>query len=148
MVIAADSSKSKREAGTSEDTREGNRVDAAVPAICRRSTLGVLVIPCTLVVLGLVAFTLCSSDLPREPDLAIPQKPSGDDAAILLIDINAAPERQWALMPRVGPVLAKRIVEERQQNGPFESLEDLTRVHGIGEKTLEGIRPYCTVSVP
>jgi len=45
-------------------------------------------------------------------------------------------------MPDIGEQLARRIVADRQQNGPFRDLADLRRVRGIGPKTLEGMRPY------
>jgi competence protein ComEA len=45
-------------------------------------------------------------------------------------------------MPGVGEVLAKRIVTDRETNGPFQDHSDLRRVRGIGPKTLDGMRPY------
>ena len=62
---------------------------------------------------------------------------------LIEIDINNASAREWSLMPGVGPVLANRIVAERRRNGPFESLDDLSRVKGIGVKILDEMRPYC-----
>jgi competence protein ComEA len=47
-----------------------------------------------------------------------------------------------ALLPGIGEVLARRIVEDRRQRGPFRDLGELRRVRGIGPKTLEGMRPY------
>ncbi len=58
------------------------------------------------------------------------------------IDINTAPWTELCELPRIGPALARRIIEQRQQQGPFRSSEDLLKVRGIGPKTLEGIRPY------
>ena len=58
------------------------------------------------------------------------------------IDINAANWIEWAQLDGVGEVLAERIVSEREQNGPFKSVDDLRRVKGIGQKTLEKIRPW------
>ncbi|MGF1656654.1 MAG: helix-hairpin-helix domain-containing protein [Verrucomicrobiales bacterium] len=55
-----------------------------------------------------------------------------------LLDINKASEDELNRLPGVGPVLAEEIVLER----PYESVEDLLRVRGIGEAVLEGIRPY------
>jgi competence protein ComEA len=49
------------------------------------------------------------------------------------------------LLPEIGPVLAQRIVAYRNAFGDFESIEDLLRVNGIGEKTLDKIRDYITV---
>jgi competence protein ComEA len=58
------------------------------------------------------------------------------------VDINSADWPELIQLPGVGPKLAQRIVQSRQTNGPFADHEDLRRVHGIGPKTLEQIRPY------
>jgi competence protein ComEA len=54
-----------------------------------------------------------------------------------LVDVNAASESELEGLPGVGPALAARIVADREANGPFASTDDLTRVPGIGAKTLE-----------
>lgn len=56
------------------------------------------------------------------------------------ININYASERELENLPGIGPSLAKRIVEYREQNGPFKSLKDLKRVKGIGEKRIDQIK--------
>lgn len=61
----------------------------------------------------------------------------------LIIDINQASSQEFSVLPQVGPVLAKRIVENRTRLGRFESVGDLQRVHGIGHSTVQQIRPYC-----
>jgi len=58
------------------------------------------------------------------------------------IDVNQADWPELTLMPNIGEQLAKRIVTDRQERGPFRDLSDLRRVRGIGPKTLDGIRPY------
>lgn len=58
------------------------------------------------------------------------------------VDINRADWPELALLPDVGETLARRMVEFRQQNGPFLDERDLLRVPGIGPRKLEGIRPY------
>jgi competence protein ComEA len=58
------------------------------------------------------------------------------------ININVATQSQLEAAPGIGPVLAERILEYREQSGPFRRLEDVTRVSGIGEKTLEGLRVH------
>jgi competence protein ComEA len=42
----------------------------------------------------------------------------------------------------IGEVLARRIVENRKQSGPFAGVDDLQRVPGIGAKTLNDLRPH------
>lgn len=61
------------------------------------------------------------------------------------IDINTAGWVEWMQVPEVGEKLARAIVADRQQRGPFESVDDLTRVKGIGPKTLEKMRPHLRV---
>jgi competence protein ComEA len=58
------------------------------------------------------------------------------------VDINSADWPELAQLPTIGETLARRIVESRQKGGPFRDHEDLRRVHGIGPRTLEAIRPY------
>jgi competence protein ComEA len=56
-----------------------------------------------------------------------------------VINVNTADETELTRLPGVGPALARRIVEARQQR-PFQSLEDLLEVKGIGPATLSRFR--------
>ncbi|HEY2416003.1 MAG TPA: helix-hairpin-helix domain-containing protein [Pirellulaceae bacterium] len=58
------------------------------------------------------------------------------------IDVNQAQWPELALMPNIGEQLAKRIVADRAERGPFKDLEELRRVRGIGPKTLESMKPF------
>jgi competence protein ComEA len=60
------------------------------------------------------------------------------------IDVNRAGAEELQRLPGVGPVMAARIVAERQKK-PFAAVEDLRRVSGIGPKTLEKMRPYVKI---
>ena len=60
------------------------------------------------------------------------------------IDVNRAEWPELALLPNIGEQLAKRIVADRTDRGPFKDQEDLLRVKGIGPKTLETLRPYLS----
>lgn len=58
------------------------------------------------------------------------------------LDINRATWVEWMQLEGVGETLSRRIVEDREQNGPFASIDDIQRVRGIGPKTLEELRPW------
>lgn len=57
-----------------------------------------------------------------------------------LVNINVASESELMSLTGIGEVTAGRIVEDREQNGPFESIEDLKRVSGIGDTKFDAIR--------
>lgn len=61
------------------------------------------------------------------------------------ININTASAEELATLPRVGPVMAQRIVAWRKEHGRFSAVEDLDAVDGIGPKLLESLRPLVTV---
>ena len=61
------------------------------------------------------------------------------------VNINTASAKELDALPGIGEVLAQRIIDYRNANGPFQSVYDLIKVKGIGEKTLEKIKPYATV---
>jgi competence protein ComEA len=61
------------------------------------------------------------------------------------VDINRATVEELQRVPGIGPVLAPRIIMERQKKA-FQTLEDLCRVSGIKARALERLRPYLTVA--
>lgn len=77
------------------------------------------------------------------PGLAAEAKPEGGGKKV---NINSADATQLALLPRVGPSVAQRIIDYRKQNGPFKKAEDLMLVQGIGEKTYQLIKPYVATA--
>jgi competence protein ComEA len=58
------------------------------------------------------------------------------------VDVNTADVPELIQVPGIGETLAGRIIESRQKDGPYQSIDDLLRVKGIGKKILERIRPY------
>lgn len=67
------------------------------------------------------------------------------DATASKIDLNQATSAQLEEIPGIGPVTAGEIISWREQNGAFQSIDDLLQISGIGEKTLEKIRPHVSV---
>ncbi len=69
---------------------------------------------------------------------------SGGDAASS-ININEADAEALQHLQGIGPVLADRIIEYRKIYGPFSTVEQMQEVKGIGEKTLERLKPSVSV---
>ncbi|MGC5169995.1 ComEA family DNA-binding protein [Micromonospora sp. DT81.3] len=70
---------------------------------------------------------------------------AGPDAGDGRINLNTATEAELDTLPRIGPAMARRILEWRDANGRFTSLEDLLAVPGIGDKMLESLRTLVTL---
>tara|TARA_Y100000385_G_scaffold201402_1_gene208545 strand:- start:364 stop:774 length:411 start_codon:yes stop_codon:yes gene_type:complete len=58
------------------------------------------------------------------------------------LDINSAPPSELSLLPGIGTTMAERIIETRRKHGPFTSIHDIASVPGIGNITLQEIRPF------
>jgi competence protein ComEA len=58
------------------------------------------------------------------------------------VEVNSASWVEWAQLEGLGETLARRIVEDRDEHGPFQAPDDLLRVRGIGQRTLNRIRPF------
>ncbi|MHB8067535.1 MAG: ComEA family DNA-binding protein [Desulfobaccales bacterium] len=63
----------------------------------------------------------------------------------LTLDLNNATAADLDGLPGIGPVLAKRIIDYRQAHGPFQKIDDLEQVSGIGPKKLEKLKPYVFI---
>lgn len=61
------------------------------------------------------------------------------------VNLNTADAAELDTLPRIGPAMAERIIEWRDGNGRFTSVEDLLAVPGIGDKMLESLRDLVTV---
>ncbi len=67
---------------------------------------------------------------------------SGDQ---MRLDLNAATAADLDRLPGIGPVLAQRIASYRARHGPFQRLEDLLQVDGVGTKLLERLRDQVVI---
>lgn len=67
------------------------------------------------------------------------------EAGTLLLDLNTATQAELESLPGIGPVTAQNIIADHEANGPFETIQDLERVTGIGPATFERLAPLITV---
>lgn len=74
------------------------------------------------------------------PDMAVPAQPVGMTTATEQVDLNRADAATIATLPRIGPVMAQRIVDYRTTHGPFQSIDQLLDIDGIGAATIEALR--------
>lgn len=65
-----------------------------------------------------------------------------------IIDLNTAAPEDLERLPGIGPAKAEAIAAYRTEHGPFRTVDQLMEVSGIGEATLEALRPYITASAP
>ena len=65
--------------------------------------------------------------------------------SVTLLDINTAIKSDLIQLPKIGPVMAGRIIKYRDVNGPFKTFEDLLKIKGIGSKTLDQLKPYIQI---
>jgi competence protein ComEA len=80
-----------------------------------------------------------SQSAPKAPRAAKKALPTGK------ININTAGEKELQQLPKVGPAMAKRIIEYRNSVKSFKTVEELKNVKGIGDKTFEQMKPYVTL---
>jgi competence protein ComEA len=78
-----------------------------------------------------------------DEQLAIPESRAGSELVIdSPVNINTATPEQLQRLPGLGPVKAAAIIDYRQQHGPFQSIEDLKEVPGIGDGIIEDIKNW------
>ena len=132
-----------------------------VSAIQTTKTLYETVPPETVVVLREVLVTLPPETTSPPPETTVPpsksspstssnpsretEKKPAEPKVTFPVNINTASKRELDALPGIGEVLAQRILDYRKANGSFQSVDELVKVKGIGEKTLEKLRPYATV---
>jgi competence protein ComEA len=67
-------------------------------------------------------------------------------AAFAAVNINTASQQELESLNGIGPSKAKAIIDYRTKNGPFKTVDDLKKVTGIGDKTLEKLKKDIAVS--
>ncbi|MDF0606490.1 helix-hairpin-helix domain-containing protein [Neisseriaceae bacterium TC5R-5] len=67
-------------------------------------------------------------------------------SAFAAVNLNTATPQELETLSGIGPAKAKAIIDYRTKNGPFKAVDDLKKVSGIGDKTLETLRSNITVS--
>jgi competence protein ComEA len=93
------------------------------------------------VALGLLAVNVCG----YLPWGARPTQLIRGEILAYRIDLNHADRAELLQIPGIGPQLAERIETYRSEHGCFRSVEELKQVHGIGQATLERVRPWVSV---
>jgi len=84
--------------------------------------------------------------MPAPPGFAASAAPSGTPGATdALVNLNTAGLAELDELPGVGPVTAQAIIDWRDANGGFRSVDQLLDVQGIGEKTLADLAPLVTL---
>lgn len=63
----------------------------------------------------------------------------------IIININTATEEDFCKLEGIGPVLARRIIEKRQELGGFTGIYQITGIEGIGQKTYDDIKDCLVI---
>ncbi|TLM86383.1 ComEA family DNA-binding protein [Pseudarthrobacter sp. NamE2] len=82
---------------------------------------------------------------PDQPGIPGPASGGADAPAGSKVNLNTAGVAELDALPKVGPVLAQRIVDWREDHGAFKSVDELDAVDGVGPKMLEQLLPLVTV---
>jgi len=85
-------------------------------------------------------------DLFNPPPVTPPTRAAKPKALAAPVDVDRATAAELELLPRIGPALAKRIVEDRDARGPFGSLEGFQRVRGVGPAMAAALSGSVTFS--
>lgn len=74
-----------------------------------------------------------------------PKNTDGENQENLLTNINLATKIELLDLPGIGEAYAERIIQHREENGPFEKIEDIMEVKGIGESKFNDLKDKITV---
>jgi competence protein ComEA len=110
--------------------------EAKPQALSRRGQIAALVL--LVGIAGLIGYRWYDDRYGTKPTTLQPN-------AAHLVDLNRATKSELMQVPGIGPAMAERIVLHREENGKFGRVEELKNVHGIGDATLNKIRPWLAI---
>jgi competence ComEA-like helix-hairpin-helix protein len=98
--------------------------------------IGALVLGALLLCALPTAFSRESVSRPAHPSATLDTR----------LDLNAATVEELIMLPGIGEARARAILDHRKAHGPFDSIEALDAVKGFGQRTIDALRPFLTVS--
>lgn len=99
-----------------------------------------------MMIAALLAMLVAVAAFAEQENRAPAARPSTE--AAVSVNLNTATTAQLEALPGVGPALAQRIVDYRQQHGGFKKVEELMNVRGIGEASFLKLKALITVTPP
>lgn len=112
------------------------------PQSTRPFGVGVITIVAAMCVAAAAVARLGSIHHP--PNHSAPERALGSGR----IDLNAASADELRALPGIGETLAVRLAADRDEHGPYKSIDELNRVPGVGPLTIERLRPLLFIEQP
>lgn len=153
QIVAAESAgaveRRNRRQGGGSGVGSGLGSAASVTGRTKRRSPGRPVGPAPGAVAGQQLYPGASAD-PRDlfnpPAVDPPARRAQQPAVTSPVDVDRATASELEVLPRIGPALAKRIVADREANGPFGSIEGFQRVRGVGPAMAAALSGTVTFS--